>query len=123
MVRRRQSDRGRLSAAEPRRSPLQFLLGSPLALASAPLAALDSLLGAEAEELITRARDAIHVFDFEAVARQELSPAHWTFLSMDVQHEVTLRANRSAFARREARGSHLTAPTYAWRRPRPRFFR
>jgi isopentenyl diphosphate isomerase/L-lactate dehydrogenase-like FMN-dependent dehydrogenase len=37
------------------------------------------------------------VFDFEPVAERNLSPAHYTYLSMGVQHEVTLRANRSAF--------------------------
>jgi isopentenyl diphosphate isomerase/L-lactate dehydrogenase-like FMN-dependent dehydrogenase len=59
---------------------------------------LARLAGAEeAHELITAADRAIDVFDFEAAARAKLSPPHWTFLSMGVQHEVTLRRNRSAF--------------------------
>ncbi|MCP5055979.1 MAG: alpha-hydroxy-acid oxidizing protein [bacterium] len=89
-----------------RRSLLQFLLASPLIYSPRPLAAVELMLGAveEGEALVDRAReivakagDAIDVFDFEPVARGNLSPAHYTYLSMGVQHEVTLRANRSAF--------------------------
>jgi isopentenyl diphosphate isomerase/L-lactate dehydrogenase-like FMN-dependent dehydrogenase len=42
---------------------------------------------------------AIDVFDFERLAADRLHPAHWTYLSMGVQGERTLRANRDAFAR------------------------
>jgi isopentenyl diphosphate isomerase/L-lactate dehydrogenase-like FMN-dependent dehydrogenase len=83
-----------------RRSLLRFLLASPLLLGPRPVAALERLLAAVGpgeRELITRVADAIDVFDFEPVAERNLSPAHFTYLSMGVQHEVTLRANRSAF--------------------------
>ena len=83
-----------------RRSLLRFLLNSPLLL---PLQVFtfERLLAAiargeasaeEAHELIVAAADAIDVFDFDAVARGNLSRAHYTFLSMGVQHEVTLKA-------------------------------
>ena len=98
-----------------RRSLLRFLLGSPLLLAPHPVAAFEWLLAAAAEgdsstegaksaesvktarDLIAAASDAINVFDFEPVAERTLSTAHYTYLSMGVQHEVTLRTNRSAF--------------------------
>jgi 4-hydroxymandelate oxidase len=89
-----------------RRRLLRFLLGSPLLLSGAPVGALQALLAGSARageptppprELIARAADAIDVFDFEALAETKLLPPHWTYLSMGVQHEVTLRANRSAF--------------------------
>jgi len=89
-----------------RRSLLRFLLTSPLLLCARPVAAFEQLLAAvgegaaradEVREIIAAASDAIDVFDFEPVAERNLSPAHYTYLSMGVQHEVTLRANRSAF--------------------------
>jgi len=42
-------------------------------------------------------RDAVDVFDFERAAEAALHPGHWTYLSMGVQGERTLRANREAF--------------------------
>ncbi len=89
-----------------RRSLLHALLASPLLVAAAPVAAFEQLLAAvgqgaasadEAREIIEAASEAIDVFDFDRVAERNLTPAHYTFLSMGVQHEVTLRANRSAF--------------------------
>ncbi|MCP4006114.1 MAG: alpha-hydroxy-acid oxidizing protein [bacterium] len=89
-----------------RRSLLRLFLASPLLLCPQPVAAFEHLLTKlgetsaspeETREIITAAADAINVFDFEAVAERNLSPAHYTYLSMGVQHEVTLRANRSAF--------------------------
>jgi isopentenyl diphosphate isomerase/L-lactate dehydrogenase-like FMN-dependent dehydrogenase len=50
------------------------------------------------QELIETAAEALNVFDFQAVARRNLSEAHYTYLSMGVEDEVTLRANRTAFS-------------------------
>ncbi len=86
-----------------RRSLLRFLLASPLLFAPQPVAAFERLLAAvgqaepAAAQIIATAADAISVFDFEWVAERNLLPAHYTFMSMGVQHEVTLRANRTAF--------------------------
>jgi isopentenyl diphosphate isomerase/L-lactate dehydrogenase-like FMN-dependent dehydrogenase len=81
-----------------RRNFAKFLLASPLLLQSKQLlaAATEQPL-AVVRELIEHAADAIDIFDFEAVAANRLSEAHYTYLSMGVQHEVTLRANSSAF--------------------------
>ncbi len=58
-------------------------------------------------EIIEEASAAIDVFDFEPVAERNLSPAHYTYLSMGVQHEATLRANQSAFERFQLRPRRL----------------
>ena len=89
-----------------RRRLLQFLAASPLLASPRAVAAMEAVLEKvgenemlvdEVHEIISNAKQAINVFDFEFVAERVLSKAHYTFLSMGVQHEVTLRANRSAF--------------------------
>lgn len=98
-----------------RREFLRFLAASPLLLSPAPAAAALRLLAAAAQpgaaapeaEPIRSAADAISVFDFEPVAKRNLSPAHYTYLSMGVQDEFTLRANREAFGRFQLRPRRL----------------
>ncbi len=81
-----------------RRDFVKFLMSSPLAFGVPQILASTKTgnLGLE-REIIQRAQDAIDIFDFDAVAAERLSEAHYTYLSMGVQHEVTLRANRSTF--------------------------
>ena len=87
-----------------RRLFLKFLAASPL-LAYAGVAAqaadrpsiLEALEGAA--DLITSPGEAINVFDFEPVARKNISPAHFGYLASGIDSEVTLRANREAFSR------------------------
>jgi isopentenyl diphosphate isomerase/L-lactate dehydrogenase-like FMN-dependent dehydrogenase len=88
-----------------RRAFLKFLASSPLfaclpsigqALAQATsLQTVDSLIGSAAE--------ALDVFDFEAVARKSIPPAHWGYMATGVDGEDTLRANREAFSRYQLR--------------------
>lgn len=93
------------SAGVARREFLRFVATSPLLLSGASAAAVAQLLGvagrAEAEgperKLLRAATDAIDVFDFEPVAKRNLLPAHYTYLSMGIQDEFTLQANRQAF--------------------------
>lgn len=47
--------------------------------------------------LIKTPRDAIDVFDFETVARQNVWPAHFGYMASGIDDEVTLRANREDF--------------------------
>jgi len=94
-----------------RRLFMGFLLGSPL-LASfrTALAADEVTLGSapdQAAAVIAAAKDAINVFDFEAAAKKTLSPAHFTFQAMGVEHELTLRANREGFAKFQLRPRRL----------------
>ena len=82
-----------------RRRLLQFLLASPLLAGARPLLAA----GRDSEILIRDALDAADVFDFEAVARATLPPAHWGYLATGVDGDATLRANRRAIERRALR--------------------
>ena len=78
-----------------RRQLLRFLLTSPvLAGLAAPLAAS----GPDVDEVITTARQALNVMDFEAAARSALPPAHFGYLATGVDDEATLRANREGFS-------------------------
>jgi isopentenyl diphosphate isomerase/L-lactate dehydrogenase-like FMN-dependent dehydrogenase len=87
-----------------RRRMLQFLSASPLfarrALAeTAPPA--DPMIWAprDLERLIADPKDAIDVFDFEPVMRQNVPPAHFGYMATGVDDEITLRANRAAFGK------------------------
>ncbi|MEY4932357.1 MAG: L-lactate dehydrogenase, partial [Pseudomonadota bacterium] len=80
-----------------RRAFLRFLAASPL-LAGYPVAELFAQDGQ-----LAKAGDGLDVFDFEAMARRLLPPAHWGFLSTGVDGEVTLKANRAAYSRYQLR--------------------
>src|SRR5437868_1157386 len=71
-----------------RRAFLRYLAASPFAAS----AAYAQAPGAEA--LVTRAQDGLDVFDFEAVAKTKIPPAHWGYLMTGVDGEETLKANR-----------------------------
>ena len=73
----------------PRRDFLRFLAASPLVAASG-------------------ASDALNVMDFEPLARQALSPAHWGYLSTGVDDDLTLRRNREAMAHYQLRARRLS---------------
>ena len=81
-----------------RRAFLKCLAASPL------LAGMPSVLEALAQASTpATAAAALDVFDFEAVARNTLPPAHWGYLATGVDGEDTLRANRQGFARYQLR--------------------
>jgi len=98
-----------------RRAFLRFVAGSPLLFSSACGADRDPWRGPTGAEpaadsdgdLVAAAADAINVFDFEPVAKRNLSAAHYTFLSMGIQDEFTLRANREAFGMFQLRPRRL----------------
>src|ERR1700732_3544953 len=106
--------RGRLRMTSPivratsRRRFLQYLAGSPLFAAGA-LSAYgkeassklpDPMIWAPASgELINSPKDAINVFDFEPVARNNVPPAHFGYMASGLDDEVTLRANREGFSK------------------------
>jgi 4-hydroxymandelate oxidase len=50
-------------------------------------------------DLIKTPKEAINVFDFEPVARQNVPPAHFGYMASGIDDEVTLRANREDFKR------------------------
>lgn len=95
-----------LSPLVRRRALLRFLAASPL------FAGLDlprGWLDAHAQQpgLITAAKDALDVFDFEAVARQNLSPAHFGYLATGTDDDGTIAANREGFTRYQLRVRRL----------------
>ena len=77
-----------------RRALLRFLAASP-ALAASGFA--QRVLADEAA--LASAADALDVFEFEAMARKIVPPAHWGYLASGVDGETTLRANSSDYAR------------------------
>jgi isopentenyl diphosphate isomerase/L-lactate dehydrogenase-like FMN-dependent dehydrogenase len=106
-----------------RRLFLKFLAGSPLFaslglsvaatrdLLALPGAAAAGLQGSAARpqgnDLIASAKDAIDLFDFEAVARKKLRPAHWGYLATGVDDDATIAANREGFTRFQLRVRRL----------------
>ena len=81
-----------------RRAFLRFLAASPL------FAGIPAMLEALAQEnTLATAEAALNVFDFEAVARKVVPPAHWGYMASGVDGEDTLRANREGFARYQLR--------------------
>lgn len=99
-----------------RRRFLMYLAGSPLLAAT--------VLGAQEDEpfasftaqssglaggggLIDSAARALDVFDFKAVARATLPPAHYGYLATGVDGDATLRANEEAFSKILLRPSRL----------------
>jgi isopentenyl diphosphate isomerase/L-lactate dehydrogenase-like FMN-dependent dehydrogenase len=96
-----------------RRHFLTFLAGSPL-LAAAGLdrSLLRRLLQAEARpprgrddqalqvvQDIRSAGEALDVFDFEPVAKQNMPVAHWGYLATGTDDDATIQANRQGFDR------------------------
>jgi len=59
------------------------------------------------QDLITKPEDAINVFDFEAVARRNVPPAHFGYMASGIDDEVTLRANREGFLKFQLRPRRL----------------
>ena len=82
-----------------RRAFLKFLAASPL-LAGVGLGG-QALAQAQSAgpELVTKAYDALDVFDLEAVAHRNIPVAHWGYLMTGVDGEETLAENRAAFGR------------------------
>lgn len=86
-----------------RRQFLRFLAASPLWAANAQ----------QNPTVITDPKDALNVMDFEAAARQTVSPAHFGYLSTGVDDEATLHANREGFNRIQLRPRRLVDVTQA----------
>jgi isopentenyl diphosphate isomerase/L-lactate dehydrogenase-like FMN-dependent dehydrogenase len=94
-----------------RRQFLQWMSASPLlampgvsafaaeTAVSAPNRLPDPIMWAPRtfDKLIGTPKEAINVFDFEAVARANVPPAHFGYMAAGIDDDVTLRANREAF--------------------------
>ena len=62
----------------------------------------------ELGEVISSVDEAINVFDFHAVAREKLPPAHYGHLATGTDDDATLRANREGFRQFQLRARRLT---------------
>ena len=99
-----------------RRRLLRFLAVSPLFARSAlaeGLRSSDPMEWAprELEKLITDPAQAIDVFDFEPVMKQNVPPAHFGYMATGVDDEITLRANREGFRKFALRPRRLVDVT------------
>src|SRR5579871_1107775 len=103
--------------AASRRRFLQYCAASPL-LASGAFAAKaleappklpDPMMWAPpgSVDLIKAPKEAINVFDFEPVARQNVPPAHFGYMASGIDDEVTLRTNREGFLKFQLRPRRL----------------
>jgi len=89
-----------------RRALLRLLAASPLAAGlDLPRGWLDA--HAQEPDLIAAAKDALDVFDLEAVARKNLSPAHFGYLATGTDDDGTIAANREGFTRYQLRMRRL----------------
>jgi isopentenyl diphosphate isomerase/L-lactate dehydrogenase-like FMN-dependent dehydrogenase len=98
--------------AASRRRFLQFLAASPLFAHSALAEGLrpqDPMDWAprDLDKLIADPTQALDVFDFEPVMKQNVPPAHFGYMATGVDDEVTVRANREGFRKFELRPRRL----------------
>ena len=91
---------------ENRRAFLRFLAASPLFAALGARSGWWDTLAAQRDPIAT-AKDALDVFDFEAVARRKLSPAHLGYLDTGTDDDGTVTANREGFTRYQLRVRRL----------------
>src|SRR3954465_10649800 len=106
-----------MDQSESRRRFMQFLAASPLFASGGAFAQAllpkerpaDPLMWApnEPASLIKSPKEAINVFDFEPVARQNVPPAHFGYMASGIDDEVTLRANREGFLKFQLRPRRL----------------
>lgn len=99
-----------------RRAFLSFLAASPiLAYAGFSSRWVEEVLAAplpqQNEIVIKSVKEALNVFDFDAVARVKLTPAHYEFITDGSFNNETLRANRDGFLKYEVRLRRLAGIT------------
>jgi 4-hydroxymandelate oxidase len=102
-----------------RRRFLQFIAASTALSYSDKLAFAETLLPKtklpdpmvwaplDPANLIKSPKEAINVFDFEPVMRQNVPPAHFGYMASGIDDEVTLRANREGFLKFQLRPRRL----------------
>src|SRR5258707_8410310 len=102
-----------------RRRFLQYLAASPLLATGGAQALAETILPKTAvpdplmwgprqsDQLIKTPKEAVNVFDFEPVCRQNVPPAHFGYMASGIDDEVTLRANREGFLKFQLRPRRL----------------
>ncbi len=87
------------NTTQARRAFLRFLAASPL------------VTGAQQQDPIANAADALSVYDFEEAARRKVSPVHWAYMLSGVDSDATLRANVEGFRHLQLRPRRLVDAT------------
>jgi 4-hydroxymandelate oxidase len=90
------------SQLQARRALLKYLLSSPLLAGMPALSALAQTPG-KGDDI----ERALNVFDFEAIAKEKLPPAHWGYLATGVDGDATIAANRTGFDKFDLRVRRL----------------
>src|SRR5450755_1159088 len=108
-----------INQAASRRKFLQFLAASTVLTYTDALAITETLVPKaklpdplmwgplDTNNLIKTPKEAINVFDFEPVMRQNVPPAHFGYMASGIDDEVTLRANREGFLKFQMRPRRL----------------
>ena len=108
-----------IDQAASRRRFLQFIAASTALCYADKLAFAETLLPKsklpdpmiwaplDPANLIKSPKEAINVFDFEPVMRQNVPPAHFGYMASGIDDEVTLRANREGFLKFQLRPRRL----------------
>ena len=86
------------SSTAHRRRFLRFLAASPL---------FAEAWAQQTWPVITSAKDAVDVMDFEEAARKVLPPAHWGYMASGVDDDLTQKMNREGFKRFQLRPRRL----------------
>ena len=86
------------SSTAHRRRFLRFLAASPL---------FAEAWAQQTWPVITSAKDAVDVMDFEEAARRVLPPAHWGYMASGVDDDFTQKMNREGFKRFQLRPRRL----------------
>ena len=86
------------SSTAHRRRFLRFLAASPL---------FAEAWAQQTWSVITSAKDAVDVMDFEQAARKVLPPAHWGYMASGVDDDFTQKMNREGFKRFQLRPRRL----------------
>ena len=98
-----------ISEADSRRRFLRLLAASPVLAASgfsyASRETIEQI--AQGEGLITAPEQAVNMLEFEAVARQNLPPAHFGYLATGTDDDGTIQANREGFGKYQLRVRRL----------------
>ncbi len=89
-----------------RRAFLHFLASSPAIYAAGP-AMGQNLSDPYAPQVISKANEAINVFDFHEVAKRTFLPGHYTMMALGTDDGGTLRANREGFKKIQLRMRRL----------------
>lgn len=82
---------------ESRRALLRFIAASPLAAGLTGVFGWKTAAAQEGRALITKAADAVNVFDFEPVMKARVGLAHYTYMAQGADNSEMLAVNRAGF--------------------------